>query len=148
VPHTASRVLAAAVGIFVAFEVWAAGTHAVGIAKQGYRSLTTPGYTVAAGDVDPLAYFASTGALVAARRVIPADDAYTVVVGHDLAPSARTGVSLAFRFWLPPRRYVTRQRDAQWVIAYHVPSESLKVPYTNEIGLAPDVNVVRVRAAG
>jgi hypothetical protein len=131
--------------VLVCVELWAASTHAVTIAKTGYRSLVAPGYSVEAGDLDPLAYFASTQALVQARKSIPRDATYAVVVGRDLSPSARTAVGFAFRFWLLPRRYTTQRKRAQWVIAYHHASETLGVPYVKEIGLAPDVNLVEVR---
>ena len=118
--------------------------RAVTIAKRGYHSLRNPGYTVSAGDLGPLAYFASTAALANARRLIPPDATYAVAVGTGVPPGQRAGIPLAFKFWLPPRRYVVRPRDAQWVIAYGQASEKLGVPYTSEIGLAPDVNLVKV----
>jgi len=135
----------AVAALLVAVELWAATTHAVTIARDGYRALTSFGYSVPAGDLDPLAYYASTQALVRAREAIPPNASYAVVVGTDLGPSQRTGVALAFKFWLLPRRYRSVPSRAQWVIAYHHPSESLGVPYTKEIGLAPDVNLVEVR---
>jgi hypothetical protein len=131
--------------VLVCVELWAASTHAVTIARTGYRSLVAPGYSVEAGDLDPLAYFASTQALVQARQAIPRDATYAVVVGDEFSPSTRTAVGLAFRFWLLPRRYTTDRKHAQWVIAYHHPSETLGVKYVKEIGLAPDVNLVEVR---
>jgi hypothetical protein len=134
-----------AAALIVAMGLWAALSHAVTIAKSGYRALTTPAFPVAAGDLDPLSYYASTQALVRARDVIPRTARYAVVVGNDLGPSQRVGVALAFKFWLMPRRYTSEVRRAQWVIAYHHPSETLGVPYTTEVGLAPDVNVVEVR---
>jgi hypothetical protein len=54
-------------------------------------------------------------------------------------------VKVLFRFWLLPLRYVLKIADAQWVIAYQRPSESLGVQYTQEIGLGPDINVVKVK---
>jgi hypothetical protein len=140
---TCGRLIA---GVLVGVALWGASTHAVAIVKTGYRSLVAPGYSVDAGDLDPLAFYASTQALVRARELIPRDATYTVVVGNDVPSFLRAGVPLAFRFWLMPRRYTTQRKRAEWVIAYHHPSETLGVSYVKEIGLAPEVNLVEVRS--
>jgi hypothetical protein len=114
------------------------------VARIGYRSLRTPMPLVRDADIDPLAlYIPKTNALVQARRTIPQDATFTVRAGATVAdPGA---LALLFRLWLLPRRYVTTLGAAQWVIAYERPSESLGVSYTQEIGLAPDVNAVKVK---
>jgi len=114
------------------------------VARIGYRSFRTPTPVVRDADIDPLAlYIPKTSALVRARETIPADATFTVVVGGSVAEPGI--VKLLFRFWLLPRRYVRTVAAARWVIAYERPSESLGVPYTQEVGLAPDVNVVKVK---
>jgi hypothetical protein len=50
---------------------------------------------------------------------------------------------------LLPRIYTPDRHRAQWVIAYRASSETLGVPYSREIGLAPNVNVIEaVRSVG
>jgi hypothetical protein len=92
-------------------------------------------------DLDPFARYALTGALVRARSVIPSGATYTVVTGPELTS---TGLApIAFEFMLLPRIFTPDRHRAQWVIAYGASSEGLGVPYSKEIGLAPDVNVVK-----
>lgn len=95
-------------------------------------------------DLDPLAYFLPTAALVGAQRLIPPDATYTVAFGDE--PNSDLALPLiVFKMWLVPRRYTELPADAEWVIAYHRSSESLGVPYRSEIGVAPNINVVKVQ---
>jgi hypothetical protein len=134
--------LVAAAAVMVEIVVAVGPTDTV--ARIGYRSFRTPTPLVRDADLDPLALFVpKTGALVHARETIPVDATYAVVTG---ASTSNSGIlKLVFRLWLMPRRYVRNPAAAKWVIAYERSSESLGVPYTQEIGLAPDVNVVKVK---
>jgi hypothetical protein len=116
----------------------------VDLARIGYRSFQMSTPLIRDADIDPLAvYVPKTSALVLARRTIPPDASFAIVVGGSIHDPGT--LKLIFRLWLLPRRYVQTPAAAQWVIAYERPSETLGVPYTQEIGLAPDVNVVKVK---
>ena len=127
--------------LVVALELWAAVGHIGHIARTGYRALTGPSYPVQEADLDPLAFYALTGAVVRAREVIPPRATFAVVTGRGLTSTQRSA-ELAFKLMLLPRVFTTDRHRAQWVIAYRASSEQLGVPYTKEIGLAPGVNVV------
>jgi hypothetical protein len=133
-------VLVVAVGIAL-FELWTAAGHMWPLAKIGYQDLHKPPRLVRDADIDPYTYYLPMGPVVAAEQVIPRDATYSLVVGG----SPPAAVREIFRFWLLPRRYTDQPAGAQWVIAYHKSSELLGVPYTKEIGIGPDVNVVQVK---
>ena len=134
------RGLTIVAAIIVATELWAASTRIPHLAAKGIRAVGGQGHTVQAADLDPLAFYAPPEALVLARSVIPPGATFSVVVpgGNE------NGAILAFKFALLPRVYTPDRHRAQWVIAYGVPSEGLGVPYSREVGLAPDVNAVEV----
>jgi hypothetical protein len=140
---TRSLVLVVA-AVIVTAELWAAVTNVRPYARIGYRNLATPNPLVRDADLDPLASFTSTGALVRATQAIPRDATYAIVFGNDPPVANPAEARVAFRFWLQPRRYVRRAADADWVIAYHRSSETLGVRYSREVGLTPGVNVVEV----
>jgi hypothetical protein len=102
-----------------------------------------PAVPVEAADFDPFALYAMPEALVRARSVIPPNATYAVVTGH-LNPFQRQAAPLAFALGLLPRVVTPDRRRAQWVIAYDTPSEGLGIRYSQEIGLGPGVNVVKV----
>jgi hypothetical protein len=93
-------------------------------------------------DLDPLAFYAVTDAIIRARSVIPPGATYAVVTGPGLTYTERAA-AVAFKFMLLPRVFTPNRHRAQWVIAYRASSEGLGVPYSKEIGLAPDVNLVK-----
>jgi hypothetical protein len=126
-------------------ELVAAAAVVADYARQGKRSFDSPNALVRDADLDPLALYVPTEALVRAREHIPRDATYAVVIGNDPPVADPAGVRSAFRFWLPPRRYTDRIDDADWVIAYHHSSETLGVEYSRELGLSPSANVVQVR---
>jgi hypothetical protein len=130
-------------GLVVALELWAAVGHIGDIARTGYRAVAKPSYPVQDADLDPLAFYAFPEALVRARDVIPPHATYAVVPGPGLTSTQRLA-EVAFKLMLLPRIFTTDRHRAQWVIAYRASSETLGVPYSREIGLAPNVNVVEV----
>jgi hypothetical protein len=130
--------------IVVAIEVVAAAGQTAIFVRAGYEGSTKPYRLVRDADLDPLASFAPNAALVAALQTIPRDATYSIVVGKDPPVADPRLIRLIYHFWLLPRRYTTRPSAAQWVIAYHRPSESLGVRYTQEVGLGPFVNAVKV----
>jgi hypothetical protein len=105
-------------------------------------NLAAPPAPLAVRDVNQLGPYLDPRALTAAREVIPAGATYAVVVG-DTPPTTATqklAIPLLFQYWLLPRRSTADPRDAQWVIAYDHPSETLGVRVAREVGLAPGVN--------
>ena len=128
-------------GVVVALELWAALAQIGHIARAGYRAVAKPSYPVQEADLDPLAFYALTEAVVRARSVIPPHATFTVVTGPGLTSTQRLA-DVAFKLMLLPRVFTTDRHRAQWVIAYRASSELLGVPYAREIGLAPDVNVI------
>jgi hypothetical protein len=140
--RTAVLVVAIAV---VALELAAAAGVIGNYARVGWRSANAPTPIVRDADLDPLAQFVPTAALVYAAQTIPRDATYTVVVGQDPPVEQPGDVEAAFRFWLPPRTYTPHAADADWVVAYHASSEDLGVAVKREVGLAPAVNAVEVK---
>ncbi len=133
--------------LVVGIELFTAVTHIRLFAQVGYKNLRAPQHLVRDADLDPFAYFAPTQALVTAQRVIPKDATYTIVLGHEQPGPSATIASDIFRFWLVPRHYTPSIRKADWAITYNESSESLGVPYTQELGLGPGVNAVRLTRA-
>jgi hypothetical protein len=135
-------------GLVVALELWAAVGHIGDIARTGYRAVAKPSYPVQEADLDPLAFYAYPEAVVRARDVIPPHATFAVVTGPGLTWTQRLA-DVAFKLMLLPRIYTADRHRAQWVIAYRASSETLGVPYSREIGIAPDVNVIKaVRPEG
>ncbi len=129
----------------VVFDLLFSASHAWPLAKIGYQDASVPPRLVRDADVDSYAYYGPTAPLVTAARVIPRNATYSIVVGQD-PPTPTPGITKTIlRQWLLPRTYVANPAEAQWVIAYHEPSEKLGIRYSDETGLgAPGTNVVRV----
>jgi hypothetical protein len=138
------RALLIIAAIVVAIEVAAAAGQTAIFVRIGYGNYTKPYRLVRDADLDPLASFAPNAALVAALQTIPPDATYSIVVGKDPAVADPQLIRLIYQFWLLPRRYTSRPSAARWVIAYHRASESLGIRYTQEIGLGPFVNALKV----
>jgi len=137
---SARRALTVLAAVVVVCELGAATAHIGHIARRGYDALTAPGYPASEADLDALAFYVSPEALVRARSLIPPHATYAVIV-----PSASEhGAALAFRFALLPRVYRRSRHRAEWVIAYQVSSEHQGLHYSREIGLAPDVNLLKI----
>jgi hypothetical protein len=130
--------------IVVGVDLYAAVGPSVTYARVGYQNLSRPHRLARNADLDPLSYYAPTGALVAARQSIPRLATYAIVVGSDPPGAVPEIIQDVYKLWLVPRRYTDRLSEAQWVIAYHHSSETLGVRYTKEIGLGPGVNLVQV----
>jgi hypothetical protein len=130
----------------VVFDLLFSASHAWPLAKIGYQDASVPPRLVRDADVDSYAYYGPTAPLVTAARVIPRNATYSIVVGQD-PPTPTPGITKTIlRQWLLPRTYVANPAAAQWVIAYHEPSEKLGIRYSDETGLgAPGTNVVRVQ---
>lgn len=133
-----------AVVCVVVFDLLVSASHAWQLAKIGYQDASVPPRLVRDADVDSFASFGPTGPLVTAARVIPRNATYSIVVGQKPPTPNPATIETILRLWLLPRTYVSNPADAQWVIGYHQSSELLGIPYADETGLAPDVNVVRV----
>lgn len=139
------RALVVFAALVVGIELYAtASNSAWTLGRIGYQHLSRPSRLTRDADLDPLAFYAPTGALLAAQQTIPRGATYTIVVGNDPPGANPDYVRILFKLWLVPRLYTERLSEAHWVIAYHHSSETLGVKYTKEIGLGPDVNVVEV----
>jgi hypothetical protein len=120
--------------------------------RTAERYLDAPDYSLETADLDPLKFFVSIGALDQARNTIPKGDTYTIVVGDEPplsddpveAKDSALAVSAIFRFWLIPLRYTPKLDEAEWVIAYHQPSDGLGIRYSKEIYLSWEANLVEV----
>jgi len=141
---TDRRSLLAVAAIAVVVELAAAAGNIRAVVRAGREGLDARSAILRDADLDPLAAYAPTGALALAREAIPADATYTVVVGASPPVADPGAIRLAFRLWLQPRRYTRRVSEAQWIVTFHQSSEDLKVPYTREIGLGPDANLLEV----
>ena len=116
-------------------------------AGVGHQNLDAPKLLVRDADVDPLASFDATLAMVAAPQAIPRNATYTIVTGNERNVGMTSGFAIdVYRLWLMPRRYTTDLKKAQWALTYYRSSESLGVPYSEEIGLGPGVNAVKLGA--
>jgi hypothetical protein len=137
----ARRAVLVVAAVVVVVQLWAATANLHQFARIGWRNAGAPNPLVRDADLDPLAAFASTEALVRAGQTIPREASYALVVGKDADAGL---VRAAFRFWLEPRREVAEPGKADWLIAYKISSEATGVRYSQEVGLAPGVNAVRV----
>jgi hypothetical protein len=134
------RALTALTVVVVTFELVAATAHLGHIARKGYDALSAPADPAAQADLDTLAYYVSPAAIVLARSLIPPHATYSVIV-----PSGNeNGVLVAFKSALLPRVFRSSRHRADWVIAYQVSSEHQGLHYSQEIGLAPDVNLLKI----
>lgn len=138
------RALTVFAAVVVAVDLVAAVSQTPILARIGYENAKGPYRLVRNADLDPFASFAPTGALVAARETIPRDATYAIVVGDGPPRVAPELVRQIFQFWLLPRTYTSRTGDADWVIVYQRPSETAGVRYTQEVGLGPGVNALKV----
>lgn len=131
--------------VIVTVELVLAASQVAPLARIGWANYEKPTRLVRDADLDPFSSFGPTAIVAAAQQKIPRNATYAIVVGKTPRGADPELVTDVLRFWLLPRRYTTKPADAQWVIAYNHPSETLGVAYTEELGLGLDVNVVKVR---
>jgi hypothetical protein len=131
--------------VVVGVELVTAASQGIFFGKLGWRMHERPSRLVRNADLDTLTYFVPTAALARARELIPPGATYAIAVGEEPPVRDPELIRIVFKFWLLPRTFTERPADAQWVVAYHRPSETLGVPVQREIGVAPYVNVVQVR---
>jgi hypothetical protein len=138
--------LTAVFALFVCFALGAAIAKTPGVVRTAYDSVTAHGPSWNSGELGPSFAWATSEEMVNAANTLPKNATYTIVFGNapPLMPIERTGILPLFRYWLLPRRYTPRLRDAQWVITYHHSSETVGVPYKKEIGLGLDANTFKV----
>ena len=124
----------------------AAGSQAPKIARHAWSRATAPSESVTQRELAAVVYAQAPEMFLNAARIIPRDATYSVVVGdtppntadfHELIP-------FLFQYWLLPRRFTPNPRAADWVISYDHPSETLGVRYSQELGIATAVNIVKV----
>lgn len=138
------RVLLVAAGLVAAVDLAAAATQVPTVVRVVRSQTTQQVRLVRDADLDPLAAFVPTGALAAAAADMPADATYAIVVADKPAVADPQLIRIVFAFWLLPRRYTPRLADAQWVIAYRVPSERTGVRFSQEIGIGPEISLLQV----
>jgi hypothetical protein len=80
-----------------------------------------------------------------AVRELPLDARYAVVVGRTLPlPGVLEGaVSPLLNHWLFPRRH-TSLAEADWVVTYGHPTETLGVPIAREVQILPGISVAEI----
>ena len=88
----------------------------------------------------------SVEALAGAQRLIPPDATYAIAIGETqpLLPVQREALPPLAAYWLLPRRYTPSVHDAEWVIAYAHPTETLGVAVADEAEVAEGTVVARV----
>jgi len=130
--------------VVVVIDLSVAAVQASRYVQIGWRLHERPSQLPRDNDLDPLAYFLPTAALAGARRIIPPGASYAIVVGDDPPVVDPELIRIVFRMWLVPRAYTSDLAQAEWIIAYHLSSEAIGVPYVSETGVAPAVNVLEV----
>jgi hypothetical protein len=79
------------------------------------------------------------------QRLIPEDAPYAIVIGDQIPVVAEgIGIVQGLHYFLVPRPWTEDLSGAEWVIAWGHSSETLGVPVSRAIGLAPGVNLVEV----
>jgi hypothetical protein len=125
----------------VGCQLWAAASHGKEILDATSEFFDEPRRTLRGADLAPLSSFASTQALLLARETIPADATFAVAVGDGVGRGEE--VAVAFQHWLVPRRR-TSLEDAEWVIVYRRPADSLDLPVRRVVDLGPAADAVEV----
>ncbi|MBV8081029.1 MAG: hypothetical protein JO186_11725 [Actinobacteria bacterium] len=114
--------------------------------RAAHAAFTARGESWNSGEYGPSVAWETTEEVQNAIKTLPPNAVYTIVLGNQppLSSFEQTGILPLFRYFLLPRRYTPRLRDAQWVITYHHSSETVGVPYKKEIPLGPDGNTFKV----
>lgn len=141
--HSITAVICA---VFVALSLLAAATEAIPALRHAYDSLTAPSRSATEKELTPAYDMLSTQFLLLARKTIPQDAVYSIVVGDtpETQPLLHEAIRPLVSYWLLPRRFTEDLDAAEWIVTYHESSEDLGVPIAKEIGLGPEGNVVQV----
>ncbi len=143
-PDRWRRIVIAAAAVAIVAQLAVSLGHLPSLAMAGGRAYDTKTPSLRDGDLDPLALYGGTQALVLARAAIPPGATFAVSIGTDPPVAEPAVLRRIFDLWLAPRRDVGDPAKADWVIAYHRSSESVGVAYTTETGLGPDGNAILV----
>src|SRR5262249_51256319 len=132
--------------VAVALALAAAAYRVPGVVRTAYGAVSAPGKSTQARDLGFVFGWQSELVAIRAAALLPRDSIYTIVAGDPPPPKLyeSEGIVPFLRYWLLPRRYTPNLAQAEWVITYHHPSETVGVPYRKEIGLADYVNAFRV----
>jgi hypothetical protein len=138
--------LAGFAAVLAVLALIAAAAELPSVLRSAYQTVTSHGQSWNSGELGPSFSSDTSDELVNAAKTLPRNATYTIVFGNapPLQPIERTGILPLFRYWLLPRRYTPRLREAQWVITYHHSSETVGVPYRKEITLGADANTFEV----
>lgn len=84
---------------------------------------------------------------IVARRAIPADASYAVIVGDRAPGQPQIALDAAPAFapyWLLPRRQVYPPSEARWIISYGGDLEGLQLPFRNVIRVGTGMAVAEL----
>ena len=125
----------------------AAGSQAPKIARLAWSQATAPSESLTNRELAAVIIAQDPTMFQKAATIIPRNATYSVVVGNEPPTSAdfHELLPFLFQYWLLPRRFTRDVHDAQWVISYSHPSETLGVPYSEELNISPTANVVKVK---
>jgi hypothetical protein len=112
-------------------------------ARHGWTSITAPVASVQNRELAAVIYAQDPDMFLKAARIIPPGATYSVVVGNSPPTSSafHEAIPLLFQYWLLPRLYTPDIHKASWVISYSHSSETLGIPYSEEINISPTANV-------
>jgi hypothetical protein len=132
--------------VTVAIALATATYRLPGFVRSAYDAITAPQGVAEARDLGFVFGWQSRLAATRAAKLLPRDATYTVVTGDVPPPKVyeSEGIVPFLRYWLLPRRYTPDPAQAEWVITYHHPSETVGLPYEKEHNLADYVNAFRV----
>ena len=124
----------------------AGGTQAPKLARLAWSRATAPSESLTDRELAAVIVAQSPDMFLKVAATIPRNATYAVVVGDEPPPPSNFPflIPLLFQYWLLPRHYTHDIHDADWVISYNHPSETLGVRYSEEINISPTANVVKV----
>ena len=116
------------------------------IGRLGWDRASTPAHSTQDRELAALILAQDPNLFLRAAKIIPLDATYSVVVGNSPPTNVdlTQGIPLLYQYWLLPRHFTNDVHDADWVITYDHSSETLGVRYSEEIGIGPTSNIVKV----
>ncbi len=132
--------------VIVAICLYSAAGRIRPVVEAAHSAVTTASGSQAQRDLAPAGTWSLIAFVTAARRVIPRNATYAVVIGQDPPTDGLRVLAIPPLLWysLAPRKYTQDIQAAQWVITYHHSPESLGVKVGREVGLDADGNAVQV----
>jgi hypothetical protein len=121
----------------------AAGSQAPKNARLAWSQVTAPSESLTNRELAAVIIAQDPTMFQKAASIIPRNATYSVVVGNEPPTSAdfHELLPFLFQYWLLPRRYTPDIHKASWVISYSHSSETLGIPYSEELNISPTANV-------